>query len=80
MIIQINPSSQRYEQKHEGLVCAKPNQHILANISGQGIPLTDGGEIWSQMSNIMALINWEMLLEIQRYRSEQTPWFGWSDM
>jgi hypothetical protein len=29
------PPSRRYEQKHDGLVCAKPNYPIMANISLQ---------------------------------------------
>ena len=31
-------NSNRYEQKRDGLVCAKSNQHIMANISLQGGP------------------------------------------
>ena len=30
------PLSRRYDQKRGGLVCAKPNQHIMANILCQG--------------------------------------------
>ena len=34
MINQMDPSGSRYEQKHDGLVCAKPNRHVLTYISG----------------------------------------------
>ena len=37
-IIQSDPSSPRYEHKCDGLVCAKPNCHVLANTSGQDDP------------------------------------------
>jgi hypothetical protein len=36
MINQTDPSSSRYEQKHGGLVCAKPNHQVLAYISDWG--------------------------------------------
>jgi hypothetical protein len=35
-IIQTDLPSQRYWQKCEGLICSKPNQHIMANTSCQG--------------------------------------------
>ena len=36
--IQSDLSSLRYEHKRDGLVCAKPNCHVLANISVQDDP------------------------------------------
>jgi hypothetical protein len=37
-IIQSEPPSSRYEQKCDGLVCAKPNRNASAFISGQDAP------------------------------------------
>ena len=37
-IIQTNHPSPRYEQKRDGLVCAKPNRHIFADISSYKAP------------------------------------------
>ena len=37
-IIQTNHPSPRYEQKRDGLVCAKPNHHVYANISSYKAP------------------------------------------
>ena len=36
MINQMEPFGSRYGQKRDGMVCAKPNHHILAYISGWG--------------------------------------------
>ena len=35
-INETDPSGSRYGQKLDGLVCAKPNRHVLAYISGCG--------------------------------------------
>ena len=35
-IVQSDHSCLRYEQKRHGLVCAKPNLHVLSYISGKG--------------------------------------------
>ena len=37
-IIQMNHPSLRYEQKRDGLVCAKPNRHVFADISSFKAP------------------------------------------
>ena len=37
-IIQTDHPSPRYEQKCDGLVCAKPNHHVFANISSYKAP------------------------------------------